>query len=924
VRTLTLLFADLRDYTAFVERYGDFAATTLIADYRRLVRGEVGRVGGAEIKTEGDSFYVVFEAATDAIRCGMSILRQAERYSGARPNRQMRVGIGIHSGEPQPHEGQYVGGAVNVAARLAQQADAGELLITDVVRCLLPKSSAPPVRERTGLTLKGIADAPHVFSVEWAVASRSHPAGSIKGRDEELATIARLLADPASRLLTLTGPGGVGKTCLAIAIAEQAAEWFPDGTRFVDLSSVRDSGLVASAIIEAFQIALAPSRSLEQAMVTALRDLELLLVVDNFEQVIDAAPLIASLIARCSGLRVLVTSREPLRLKVERVVVVSPLAPDPATALFLERARAAGAEIAGRQDLEAVREICRRLDRLPLAIELAAARARHLSPRALLGHLEPSLPLLEHGPRDLPPRQQTLATTIAWSYDLLDETERAMFRGCAVFSGGFGVEAAAAICAPGEVHSDDTLEILMSLADQSLLQVEKERPDDGPSFRCLETIREFGFDRLRADGKADEMRRRHATYFRAFAERAIPHLERADQSIWLDRLYREYANLRASLQWAIEAGEEEWGLRLAADLWPFWFKRGALSEGRDLLERLLSAGSEGIEPGVRAAALNAAGTLARYQGDLASADRLITEALEIRRGLADPKATADSLNNLGYVTLQRGDHRRAQSLYDEALRTYRQRGDQQGIADALSHLALIALHEGDRTTARKFEQESLDIWRALGDMQGVAWALEGLGKVELEAGDRKAAIASFREGLEVARGIGDGWSIALLIEGFACAAASQGLADHALRLAGAAAAIRKRVGTPLAPLHERQLHRWLERARFALRPVRSEHAYAAGSEMSLDDAVAEAIATQAGGSPTVREERDQWSRLSERELEVASLIAQGLSNKQIAERLFIATGTVERHVANILGKLDMSNRAQVAAWVAERGLLQEV
>jgi len=413
-------------------------------------------------------------------------------------------------------------------------------------------------------------------------------------------------------------------------------------------------------------------------------------------------------------------------------------------------------------------------------------------------------------------------------------------------------------------------------------------------------------------------------YFGALAERAVPHLEQADQLIWLDRLYREYANLRASLTWASEAGEVDWGLRVAAALWPFWFMRGALTEGRGLLERLLAGASDRTDPDVRASALNAAGTLARYQLDLASADMLITEALAIRRRRGDAKTTADSLNNLGYVTLQRGDQGRARLLYEEALRTYRERGDQQGIADAVSHLALIKLHEGDRATARRLERESLDIWRALGDMQGVAWALEGLGKVDLEAGDREAAVANFREGLEVARDLRHGWAIALLIDGFACVAASEGRADRALRLAGAAAAIRKRVGTPLPPLHERQLHRWLERARLTLRPVRAEESYAAGSGLSVEDAIAEAIADEKAESTSGRKGRDEWSGLSPREGEVAALIAQGLTNKQIAERLFIAAGTAERHVANILEKLDMSHRAQVAAWVAERGLLQEV
>ncbi|HUG55923.1 MAG TPA: LuxR C-terminal-related transcriptional regulator [Candidatus Limnocylindrales bacterium] len=924
MRTLTFLFADLREYTAFVERHGDIAATTLIGDYRRLVRAEVARAEGAEVKTEGDSFYVVFEAASDAVRCATAVLGAAERYSRERPERPMRVGIGIHSGEPQPHEGQYVGGAVVVAARLAQQADAGELLISDVVRGLLPRGEAPPTRERVGLTLKGISDPPRAFSVRWSVAEPLARAGAILGREEELSAIGDVLADPAARLLTLTGPGGIGKTRLAVAAAERAAERLPDGARFVDLSTVRDPSLVASAIAEALHVVEGPARSLTKALLAELRDREMLLVLDNFEQVLGAVPLVASLLAECPHLLVLVTSRQPLRSRDERVIVVPPLATDPAVALFMERARATGAPVRDKaEDREAAAEICRRLDGLPLAIELAAARARHFSPRALLGRLQPSLPLLEHGPRDAPERQRTLTAAIAWSYDLLDPPQRAVFRRSSVFAGGSTAVAAAAVAALGDIEPAEMFDLLTALADQSLLLVAEDREGE-PRFRALETVREFAFERLRESGEEPEVRRRHARYFGALAEEARPHLEQADQSVWLERLYREHANLRAALLWAVEASEAEWGLRLAAQLWPFWFMRGALTEGRERIADLLAAGSGPVDPRVRASALNAAGLLARYQRDYGSAEKRIAQGLEIRRGLGDPKEIADSLNNLAYVTLHRGDHHAARSLYGEALRTYRALGEEQGVADAQSHLALIALQERDIGTARRLEQESLAIWRRLGDMQGVTWALEGLGKVELEAGDLEAAVASFREGLDIAKSLGHGWAIALLVDAFACAAVANGQAERALRLAGAAAAIRKRVGTPLAPLHERQLHRWLERARHALRPAHAEEAYAAGSALPEEDAVAQAMAEAAAAPISIDPRRpDRWSGLSEREREVAALIAQGLTNKQIGERLFIASGTADRHVANILGKLEMRNRAQVAAWVAERGLLQE-
>lgn len=917
MRTLSFMFADLRDYTGFVERHGDAAATRLITDYRALVRAEVQRADGAEIKTEGDSFYVVFEAAGDAVRCGIAILSAAERYSRTRPERPMRVGIGIHSGEPQPHEGQYVGSAVIVAARLAQQSDAGELLVSEVVRALIPRAGAPEMRERTGLVLKGIADAPRAYAVAWAAAPS--PSDDLLGRDAEIGEISRLLDAPDLRVLSLVGPGGVGKTRLALAAADRAGDRFADGSLFVDLSSLRDPAQVPFAIAACAGVIDGGGRPIAVSVVEALRYRELLLVLDNFEQLIDAAAFVAGLIQGTERLRILVTSRQPLRIRNERVFAIAPLSNDPAIALFLERARGAGVTIdTGADDIAAVAEICRRLDGLPLAIELAAARARHLAPRALVARLGQALPLLENGPRDAPERQRTLTRAIGWSYELLDPQLREMFRRCAVFAGGFGPEAAAAVSSV----SDPTrvLELLTGLADQSLVLVDSDAVDDEPRFRLLETIREYASERLEESGETMAVRQRHAHYFGQLAQQALPHLEQADQSIWLARLDREQANVALALAWSISAGQVEWGLRLAADLWIYWFIRGSLTEGRQRIAALLGSAKAPIDPVTLAAALNAAGTLARYQREYADAEELISKGLSIRRGSGDDKAVADSLNNLAYVTLSRGDHARARALYEESIESYRSRGDEQGIADALSHLAHIALQERQFDLARRQADEALGTWRRLGDMQGVAWALEGVGKIQLEAGDLAGAVATFEEGLGVATSLGHGWAIALHVDGLACAAAAQDRPIRALRLAGAAAAILRRVTTPLDPLHERQRHRWLERARLVLPTSRAEEAYAAGSALGQEEALAEALARDAAEPGRVR---DEWSGLSQREREVAGLIAQGLTNRQIAERLFIASGTADRHVANILGKLDMRKRAQVAAWVADRGLLKQ-
>lgn len=685
------------------------------------------------------------------------------------------------------------------------------------------------------------------------------PMTALIGRAAEASTLHARLGEPTTRLLTLTGPGGVGKTRLAVHVATAAMPEVADSVVFVALASLRDPALVPSIIAAAIGVAEPGGVPLMDALVAALRPRRVLLVLDNFEHLLAAAPVVATLLGACPLLRVMVTSRAALRIYGEQEYPVPPLAVPAAVrappladlmqcaavTLFVQRARAVKPDFQlTAHNAEAVADLCRRLDGLPLALELAAARVRVLPPAQLVAAWSRRrLQVLAGGARDLPERQQTMRATIAWSYELLPPPEQALFRRLAVFAGGFTFEAMESICQAGAGPGGDLLELLDSLLDKSL--VRQEEHDDGDvRFAMLETVREYALEQLGAGGEAALLREQHAAYFLALAETAQPYLEGSEQTRWLDSLEREHDNLRAALQWSAHSGSSgnvERGLRGAAALWLFWLMRGHLSEGRARLAELLALPGAAAPGAARADALNTAGALARYQGDFAAAAPLIVEGLAIRRALGNLHGTADSLANLGYVALYQGDDAQARALYEEGLAIYRMAGNAQGMADTLSHLGVLALYRDDRIAARALHEESLALWRQSEDGLGIAWAVSQLGKVALHETDNAAAADLFRASLLQHRDLGDQWGMAEALEGLACVAAAMGRTISALHLAGAAAMLRTRLGTALPLAGQADLERRLAPVHQALGSAAAT-AWAEGQRLTVEQALAEALA----------------------------------------------------------------------------------
>ena len=846
--TVTLLFTDIEGSTVLAERL-DERWPDLLAEHNRILRTAFAAHGGTELGTEGDAFFVAFTDAASAAAAAAAVQRALAGHAWPEGD-AIRVRIGLHTGQPTPTADGFVGLDMHRAARVAAAAHGAQVLLSQATRDLLPdnmdglslrdlgdhrlKDISGPQRLHQ-LCIDGLAaDFPPPRTIEGRTTNLPAQATPLVGRDAELDAVRTFLQDESTRMLTLTGPGGTGKTRLALQAAADLVDAFPDGVYGVLLAPISDPDLVALELARVLGVEESSSGSLTEALLAELHSRRALIVFDNFEHVGAAAELLAGLLAACHRLKMLVTSREPLRIAAERQFPVPPLAESEAVVLFVERARALRPDFALTEETAPiVAEICERLDGLPLAIELAAAWTKVLPPAALLKRLENRLELPAARGRDVPARQTTLRQAIAWSYDLLGDEERRLHSRLSVFMGGCTFEAAERVA--GAEGEPDLLESIASLVDRSLLR-ESEGVGGEARFSMLETIRDFARERLAQAGEEDTFVRRHALEFARFAEEAGAGLRGDAQVVWFERLEAEHDNLRAAMDSSLAARDDETALRLGGALGWFWYAHGHALEGCMRLTELLAA-TKGAPEELRARPMYALGVLLDQRGEPERAAELVERSLGVFRQQDDRERIGTALNSLGSIKRVLGDFDAAGSLLEESLAIRRELGDEVRMASSLSNLGIVAFEQGDLDDAEARFVEALELDRAHGNEWGAGAALDNLAAVAIERGDSERARELNSEVLVSAQRVGDQELIAFGLEKAAILAATEEQAARAGRLAGAADAVREAAG-----IDRNEFDRgWLDRHLSRVAGEEFETHRAAGKTIEPEEALREAL-----------------------------------------------------------------------------------